>query len=82
MPKLRILRASHNRLQELDVGLIMNLRTLYADGNVLGSGGEGGRARGGASNGRAGSEGGKLKNLDRLAKLENLSLRNQSGGAL
>ncbi|KAF4581538.1 hypothetical protein EYR40_009823 [Pleurotus pulmonarius] len=26
--------------------------------------------------------GGKLKNLDRLAKLENLSLRNQSGGAL
>ncbi|KDQ25307.1 hypothetical protein PLEOSDRAFT_1045158, partial [Pleurotus ostreatus PC15] len=26
--------------------------------------------------------GGKLQNLDRLAKLENLSLRNQSGGAL
>ncbi|KAG5221203.1 sin component scaffold protein [Salix suchowensis] len=82
MPKLRILRASHNRLQELDVGLTMNLRTLYADGNILGGGGEEGRARGGPSNGRAGIEGGKLKSLDRLAKLENLSLRNQSGGAL
>lgn len=36
MPRLRILRASGNRLHELDAAPFPNLRTLYADGNCLG----------------------------------------------
>jgi Leucine-rich repeat (LRR) protein len=60
MPKLRILRASRNRLQELDLGFFPNLRTLYLDNNALRS----------------------LGKLERLTKLENLSLRNQIGQAL
>ena len=37
MPRLRILRVSANRLQELNAGPFPNLRTLYADGNSLGT---------------------------------------------
>ena len=58
MPRLRILRVSGNRLHNLDVGAMFNLRTLYADNNSLAN----------------------LVKVDRLTKLENLSLRNQSGG--
>ncbi|KAF8349237.1 hypothetical protein F5887DRAFT_945111 [Amanita rubescens] len=60
MPKLRILRISGNRLQELNAASFPNLRTLYADNNSLVT----------------------LVKLDRLSKLENLSLRNQRGRAL
>ncbi|KIK69884.1 hypothetical protein GYMLUDRAFT_212772 [Collybiopsis luxurians FD-317 M1] len=57
MPRLKILRASGNRLTELDTGFIPNIRTLYLDNNSLKS----------------------LVKVERLGKLENLSLRNQSG---
>ena len=60
MPKLRILRLSSNRVQQLQVGGMSNLRTLYADNNALST----------------------LVKLERLTKLENLSLRNQSGRGL
>lgn len=60
MGKLRILRVSGNRLHELRVDTMANLRTLYADNNSLV----------------------KLAKVDRLAKVENLSLRNQSGKGL
>jgi len=60
MPKLRILRASGNRLHQFRVGSMPNLRTLYADNNSLSS----------------------LVKVDRLTKLENLSLRNQRGRGL
>ncbi|KAG6909261.1 hypothetical protein DXG01_001323 [Tephrocybe rancida] len=60
MAKLRVLRASGNRLHQLRVALLPNLRTLYADNNSLTS----------------------LVKVDRLTKLENLSLRNQSGRGL
>ncbi|KAF8967099.1 hypothetical protein BDZ97DRAFT_1805167 [Flammula alnicola] len=60
MPRLRILRVSGNRLHNLDVGAMPNLRTLYADNNALAA----------------------LVKVDRLTKLENLSLRNQSGRGL
>lgn len=60
MPRLRILRASGNRLRQLQVGTMPNLRTLYADNNSLST----------------------LVKVDRLTKLENLSLRNQSGRGL
>ncbi|KAG5639424.1 hypothetical protein H0H81_002292 [Sphagnurus paluster] len=60
MPKLRILRVSGNRLHQLRVASVPNLRTLYADNNSLSS----------------------LVKVDRLTKLENLSLRNQSGRGL
>ncbi|KAH9480554.1 Septation initiation network scaffold protein cdc11 [Psilocybe cubensis] len=56
MGRLRILRVSGNRLKNLDVGRMMNLRTLYADNNGLAG----------------------LVKVDRLTKLENLSVRNQS----
>lgn len=36
MPRLRILRVSGNRLQELNAAPFANLRTLYADSNALG----------------------------------------------
>ena len=60
MPRLRILRVSGNRLQNLDVGRMPNVRTLYADNNGLAG----------------------LAKVDRLTKVENLSLRNQSGRGL
>jgi Leucine-rich repeat (LRR) protein len=60
MAKLRIVRASRNRLEEIDLGWCSNLRTLYLDNNGLGS----------------------LTKLDGLTKVENLSLRNQSGPGL
>ncbi|TFK70382.1 hypothetical protein BDN72DRAFT_795336 [Pluteus cervinus] len=60
MSRLRILRVSGNRLQQLRLGSMPNLRTLYADNNALAT----------------------LVKLDRLTKLENLSLRNQSGRGL
>ncbi|KAI0078231.1 hypothetical protein K474DRAFT_1594475 [Panus rudis PR-1116 ss-1] len=59
MPRLRILRVSGNRLQQLNASPFPNLRTLYADNNSLGP----------------------ILKAHRLAKLENLSLRNQSGRA-
>ncbi|EIW81244.1 L domain-like protein [Coniophora puteana RWD-64-598 SS2] len=37
MPRLRILRVSGNRLQQLNASLFPNLRTLYADNNSLGT---------------------------------------------
>ncbi|KAF8635927.1 hypothetical protein AX15_000102 [Amanita polypyramis BW_CC] len=60
MPKLRILRISGNRLQELNAASFPNIRTLYADNNSLVN----------------------LVKLDRLSKLENLSVRNQRGRGL
>ncbi|PPQ81277.1 hypothetical protein CVT25_015061 [Psilocybe cyanescens] len=60
MGRLRILRVSGNRLKNLDIGRMPNLRTLYADNNALAS----------------------LVKVDRLTKLENLSVRNQSGRGL
>jgi len=60
MPRLRILRASGNRIHQLNVASVPNLRTLYMDNNSLAS----------------------LIKVDRLTKLENLSLRNQSGCGL
>ncbi|KAF8827938.1 hypothetical protein HHX47_DHR4000561 [Lentinula edodes] len=57
MPRLKILRASGNRLSALDTSFTSNLRTLYVDNNSLTG----------------------LTKVDRLTKLENLSLRNQSG---
>ncbi|GLB38287.1 putative leucine-rich repeats, outliers [Lyophyllum shimeji] len=60
MPKLRILRVSGNRLHQLRVASMPNLRTLYADNNSLTS----------------------LVKVNRLTKLENLSLRNQRGRGL
>ena len=60
IPKLRILRISGNKLQELNAASFPNLRTLYADNNSLCN----------------------LVKLDRLSKLENLSLRNQKGRGL
>lgn len=56
MTRLRILRASNNRLHSLHVGHFPNLRTLYLDNNSLGG----------------------LVKGERLVKLENLSMRNQS----
>ncbi|KIJ60284.1 hypothetical protein HYDPIDRAFT_98979 [Hydnomerulius pinastri MD-312] len=56
MPRLRILRASNNRLQALNVAHFSNLRTLYLDNNSLPG----------------------LVKAERLGKLENLSMRNQS----
>ncbi|KAJ7134344.1 hypothetical protein C8R44DRAFT_838531 [Mycena epipterygia] len=78
MPRLRILRASGNRLRALHVQWFAGLRTLYADGNVL----EGDalqeqldvvRTKG--SVGRAAGREGR----GTLSRLENLSLRNQGG---
>ncbi|KNZ73029.1 Septation initiation network scaffold protein cdc11 [Termitomyces sp. J132] len=60
MGKLRVLRISGNRLCELCVGMMRNLRTLYADNNSLTS----------------------VVKVEELTKLENLSLRNQSGRGL
>jgi len=57
MPKLRILRVSGNRLQQLDAVPFPNLRTLYADNNSLDS----------------------ILKAHCMTKLENPSLRNQSG---
>ncbi|KIK26661.1 hypothetical protein PISMIDRAFT_94488 [Pisolithus microcarpus 441] len=56
MPRLRILRASNNRLQTLNVAPFGNVRTLYVDNNSLSG----------------------LVKGERLGKLENLSMRNQS----
>ncbi|KAG1743241.1 uncharacterized protein EDB91DRAFT_1126475 [Suillus paluster] len=59
MPRLRILRASSNRLKRLNVAPFPNLRTLYVDNNSLDS----------------------LVKAERLGKLENLSMRNQTSCA-
>ncbi|KAF9220490.1 hypothetical protein BS17DRAFT_803983 [Gyrodon lividus] len=56
MARLRILRASNNRLHQLNVAHYANLRTLYLDNNSLPG----------------------LVKAERLGKLENLSMRNQS----
>ncbi|KAJ7023187.1 hypothetical protein C8F04DRAFT_1306139 [Mycena alexandri] len=78
MPRLRILRASGNRLRGLDVHWFAGLRTLYADGNLL----EGDALHALApldakkTVGRAAGREGKGGALGRL---ENLSLRNQGG---
>lgn len=59
MVRLKILRVSGNRLQQLNAWPFPHLRTLYADSNSLGP----------------------ILKAHRLTKLENLSLRNQSGRA-
>ncbi|KAG2060671.1 hypothetical protein BDR06DRAFT_948028 [Suillus hirtellus] len=56
MPRLRILRASSNRLRRLNIAPFPNLRTLYLDNNFLDT----------------------LVKAERLCKLENLSMRNQT----
>ncbi|KIK95798.1 hypothetical protein PAXRUDRAFT_826650 [Paxillus rubicundulus Ve08.2h10] len=56
MGRMRILRASNNRLHTLNVAHYANLRTLYLDNNSLPG----------------------LVKAERLGKLENLSMRNQS----
>ncbi|KIJ14926.1 hypothetical protein PAXINDRAFT_12196 [Paxillus involutus ATCC 200175] len=56
MGRMRILRASNNRLHKLNVAHYANLRTLYLDNNSLPG----------------------LVKAERLGKLENLSMRNQS----
>ena len=57
MVRMKILRVSGNRLQQLNAGPFPNVRTLYADNNCLVP----------------------ISKAHRLTKLENLSLRNQSG---
>ncbi|KAJ6620748.1 hypothetical protein B0H10DRAFT_2215737 [Mycena sp. CBHHK59/15] len=72
MARLRILRASGNALRSVGLNAFPNLRTLYLDNNVLGSevqDGEGSSSK--APHAHA------LEGLGRLARLENLSLRNQ-----
>ncbi|TDL23216.1 hypothetical protein BD410DRAFT_747256 [Rickenella mellea] len=64
MPALRVLRASSNKLGYLDVAPFAGLRTLYVDNNALASD-DGGKPR--------------LIHLNRLRRLENLSVRNQRG---
>lgn len=58
LPRLRMLRASNNRLAEFHASPFVHLRTLYLDSNRLR----------------------EIYELDKLPKLDNLSLRNQVGG--
>ncbi|KAJ6557226.1 hypothetical protein DFH09DRAFT_1163435 [Mycena vulgaris] len=74
MPRLRILRASGNRLRALNVHWFTGLRTLYADGNVL----EGDALRAVEAKGTVGRAAGR-ESRGALSRLENLSLRNQGG---
>ncbi|CAE7229762.1 unnamed protein product [Rhizoctonia solani] len=60
LPRLRNLRLSDNNLVELDCSSLVNLRTLYADNNKLGT----------------------LRHIEKARRLENISLRNQSGRGL
>ena len=60
-----MLRLSGNQLRAVDVEAYPNLRTLYLDNNCLAS----------KNNGRK-----LVQHLHYLRRLENLSLRNQSGG--
>ena len=71
LSELRILRLSGNRLKHLDVSTFPNLRTLYADNNLL--------AEAAPCDGQRHTRH-KLLNLHLLEKLENFSARNQSGG--
>ncbi|KAJ7465311.1 hypothetical protein FB451DRAFT_1340797 [Mycena latifolia] len=74
MPRLRILRASGNRLRTLHVHWFAGLKTLYADGNVL----EGDALLGAEGTlGRAAGREGRAAGV--LGRLENLSLRHQGG---
>ncbi|KAF7297698.1 hypothetical protein MKEN_01393100 [Mycena kentingensis (nom. inval.)] len=82
MARLRVLRASGNKLVGLRVEWLAGLRTLYVDGNALagdelyGAGGAKVQGTVGRNAGREGRVGGPL------AHLENLSVRSQRGGAL
>jgi Leucine-rich repeat (LRR) protein len=84
MPRVRILRASGNRLRALHVHWFAGLRTLYADGNVL----EGDALHavapvdGARAKGTVGHAAGRQSKGGALGKLENLSLRNQGGRGL
>ncbi|KAJ7164715.1 hypothetical protein C8R43DRAFT_1232838 [Mycena crocata] len=83
MPRLRILRASGNRLRTLHVHWFAGLRTLYADGNVL----EGHALHAAETVDVVRTKGtvGRAAGRDRggaLSRLENLSLRNQGGRGL
>lgn len=84
MPRVRILRASGNRLRALHVHWFAGLRTLYADGNVL----EGDALHavapvdGPRAKGTVGHAAGRQNKGGALGKLENLSLRNQGGRGL
>lgn len=60
MTKLRVLRLSDNRLNEVDLAAFPNVRTLYMDNNRLGD----------------------VLNASRLTRLENLSVRSQTGSNL
>lgn len=60
MTKLRVLRLSDNRLNEVDLAAFPNVRTLYMDNNRLGD----------------------VLNASRLTRLENLSVRSQTGSGL
>ncbi|KAJ6584656.1 hypothetical protein B0H19DRAFT_1105892 [Mycena capillaripes] len=84
MPRMRILRASGNRLRALHVHWFAGLRTLYADGNML----EGDALHavapldGARAKGTVGYVAGRQSKGSALARLENLSLRNQGGRGL
>ncbi|KAJ7242874.1 hypothetical protein B0H12DRAFT_1131751 [Mycena haematopus] len=75
MPRLRILRASGNRLRAVHVHWFAGLRTLYVDANAL----EGENALVAVGAGNVTRREGKGGALERL---ENLSLRNQVGRGL
>ena len=73
LQKLRVLRLSGNRLTHLDVLPYPNLRTLYVDSNgLVGDRNEDDETLTDQNYPR-------LANLQRLAKLENLSARHQRG---
>ncbi|KAK7048103.1 hypothetical protein R3P38DRAFT_2867383 [Favolaschia claudopus] len=78
MPRLRILRVSGNRLRTLHVYCFAGLRTLYADGNALEGEALVTVAPGGAVAKTVGRAAGR-ESRSPLGRLENLSLRNQTG---
>ncbi|KAJ7645652.1 hypothetical protein DFH06DRAFT_1212043 [Mycena polygramma] len=80
MPRLRILRASGNRLRALHVHWFAGLRTLYADGNLLE--GDAVHAVPPLAKSTVGHAAGRQGKGSVLNRLENLSLRNQGGRGL
>ncbi|KIY53211.1 L domain-like protein [Fistulina hepatica ATCC 64428] len=68
---LRVLRVSYNNLTSLDVGLLTNLKTFYADGNRFGEG-----SKSSKSSALEGTPPNKaITNLHKLTRLENFSAR-------
>ncbi|KAJ7246415.1 hypothetical protein C8J57DRAFT_1724822 [Mycena rebaudengoi] len=76
MPRLRILRLSHNRLRTLVVGGA-DSPAAAARGMDDAAGGTDASSR---EDGEGDAEAGGVRGLERLLRLENLSLRNQRGG--